>query len=190
MINKTLLPVVFFILFLSTQYSFSKSLKENDNSKKEHSQKMLELFDGICMQNTEDFSNIDRMVKIMKFKKVPDLHKAADPAFRSNSGSMYGGLYEGAMFLVGYINNGGCTVASKNFNAKSLIKKISNNYKVKSLDKIEEGVQIQEFFSFKKHSLYEGGVISIVYGKDDFDSSVGSVGYLPHKAILKNKDVP
>ena len=170
--------VVITIFVSLIQSSFSQVVKSN-------SQKLLEALDGFCVQNTDDFSNIDRMSKLMNFIKASDTIKNADPAINNNGGNSYYGEYEGTRILVGYVNNGGCTIATKSLNVNEFTKLLKKNFQIKSLQSIKEGTQIQDFFKIKEKSIYGGGIFSITYGKKEMKSTVGSIAYLPRKVVNK-----
>lgn len=181
-----ILLVSFFIFFTLSRESFSQS-KDVNKKIKSNEQKTLEILDGLCLQNTDDFSNIDRISKAVGYIKVPNSIQDADLAYYKNGGSSYYGDLDGLKFMIGYIKNGGCTVALKSVNANKFIKILAKNFKIKYSYKITEGVQIQEFFNIEKGSIYAGGIFIINYGKPEARIETLSVSYLPSEAFLKIK---
>jgi hypothetical protein len=77
-------------LLVLAQESFSQSTKTANKSEiKTDSQKVLEILDSLCVQNTDDFSSIDRMSKVMGYKKIPSSMQDGDSAIYKNGGSSY-----------------------------------------------------------------------------------------------------
>lgn len=183
-----ILLISFFALLVLAQESFSQSTKTANKSEiKTDSQKVLEILDSLCVQNTDDFSSIDRMSKVMGYKKIPSSMQDGDSAIYKNGGSSYYGDFEGLKFIIGYAKNGGCSVALKSLNADEFIKILTKNFKIKRLAPVKEGIQIQEFFTIEKESIYAGGVFSVTYGRPETRIESLSVSYLPYKTLLKIK---
>jgi len=182
-----ILLIIFFVLFMLPRESLSQSKTVNKKIKS-NAQKTLEILDGLCLQNTDDFSNIDRISKAVGYKRVPNSIQDADPSYYKNGGSSYYGDLDGLKFMIGYIKNGGCTVALKSVNANEFIKILTKNFKIKHSYKTNEGVQIQEFFNIEKGSIYAGGIFSVNYGKPETGIETLSVSYLPSEVVLKIKN--
>jgi len=179
-----ILLIIFFVFFMLPRESFSQSKAVNKKIKS-NAQKTLEILDGLCLQNTDDFSNIDRISKALGYKKVPNSIQDADLAYYKNGGSSYYGDLDGLKFIIGYIKNGGCSIFLRSVNPNEFIKILTKNFKIKHSYKTNEGVQVEEFFNIQKESIYAGGIFLVKYGKPETGTETLTVSYLPSEAVLK-----
>lgn len=156
-----------------------------ESKPKSPAQKTIEVLEGICVQNSEDFTAIDRMARALGAKELDKKFGEGDPVMHKLGGKTYIFTHEGTNFIVGYAKGGGCTVASRDIDQKRLKELLLKNYKLVHRDTETDGTQIQELFEFPKKSIYSGSFISLTYGKMETGWKEGSVGFVPANATKK-----
>lgn len=172
---RNILP---YIILLS---SFSTSSYGEDV--KPAAQLNLEVLDGLCVQNFEDFSNIEHMAKAFGGKPVLPSITNADPVMRNMNGKSFYIPYGGSQFIVGYAKGGGCTVMTRNIDQVKLAALITKNYSAKLVHTEKSGAQVSSIFLVTGNSLHKGSIFSLVYGKKATGFTEGSVGFIPANIV-------
>jgi hypothetical protein len=143
----------------------------------------VDIFDSFCMQNGDNFSQIDKMAKGLGLKKIPKKIQEGDPVLARKGGNGYLMFKDGNAFLIAYANNGACTVGVRKGNVNKIRKILLKNYKVKKISSQDEGMQVTEMYSFTDDSLYKGGVVWLSFEKDAVGSGVVRLSYAPRRIV-------
>ena len=146
---------------------------------KSQEQKIVEALDLFCMQNADDFSLIDKIVLPMGGKEVDEEITAADQAISRMGGKSYFVNYLGADILVGYTIGGGCAIFTQELDSVDVVKILTDNYKIKLVETISEGFQIQRLYEFSDASIYAKGIVSVTHAKDATEYKTGSIAFVP-----------
>jgi len=160
------------------------SLNIYANSMKTDAQVNIEIFDGLCAQNSDDFANIKHMIKAFGGKELNATLKNSDPVLRKKGGEAYIVPYQKRKYLVSYAHNGGCSITTDQIDHKNLIKLITENYSVKLIDTASDGMQIEKYYRVDKNSSrYNGSVITLIYAKKNVNSTSGTISFISKKTV-------
>jgi hypothetical protein len=142
-------------------------------------QYILEAYDGLCVQNADDFRNIDHMAKALGARELPNDLQQGDPAMRNNGGKSYMLLYEDVPLIVAYANGGGCTVVAQDIDHANLASLLEENLGAIFKHTDRTGTQVTDYYQIEDNSSRDGAIISLVYGREGSGWTEGSVSFLP-----------
>lgn len=168
---REILAITFLIASFSALASDGKS----------EAQFTIEIFDGFCIQNQDDFSNIVPMAQSVGGKVLPN--EQADPAMRELGGKTVYVPYEGRNYIVAFANGGGCSVVAKNIDSVNLKALLLKYLQTKLIDKQKSLAQVSELFEVKAEGIYQGSIISLVYAQSGSEHTEGSISFLPATII-------
>nr|WP_029250021.1 hypothetical protein [Microbulbifer agarilyticus] len=146
-------------------------------------QHAINTFDGYCVQNKDDYSNIPPLAEAMGAMELPEEMLNADPAMRKLGGGGYGLRYEGLVFLIGFVNGGGCTVMSTGLKPAELDRLLKQFYGAEFLRKLDEGIQTTSFYTVRDPGPNQGVMFSIVAPKPEVGMDGATIGIVPRKAV-------
>lgn len=147
--------------------------------------KFIEVLEGICLLNKDDFSHIDKMAIALKMTPLPQEQLQGDSVIANRGGKGYILNDDGETFMIGYANGGGCSVAAQRINLDELEKKLLSVYKLQHVQTSNEGMQITNFYRFSTESVYSGDYLMITHLRERGEKNLVSVGYLPKNVYLK-----
>ena len=159
-------------------------LVNNDN--KLDAQYNIEVLDGFCLQNQNDFENIVYMAESMGGKVLKN--NVGDPVMRQLGGKTVAIKYANREYKIAFAVQGGCSVFTQNIdiaNLKSLLKK---KLRLVELDRSESASQINEMFRVEEKGAFEGAVIAITYGHPETSFSEGSISFLSSRIVKASSD--
>jgi len=156
---------------------FIASLSVLASDKKSEAQFTVDIFDGFCIQNQDDFNNIVPMAQSAGGKVLPNEHAA--PAMSELGGKAVYVPYMERNYIVAFANGGGCTVVTKNIDLVNLKKLLTKHFQIKLIDKQESLAQANELFEVKAEGIYQGSTISLVYAQPSTGYTEGSISFLP-----------
>lgn len=142
-------------------------------------QHILEAYDGLCVQNAEDFRNIDHMASALGAKELPSDLQQGDPAIRNMGGKSYMLLYEGTPLIVAYADGGGCSIAAQDIDQANLASLLKENLGARLKHTDRTATQVMDIYEIEDSSSRDGAVITLVYGLEGTGWTEGSVSYLP-----------
>jgi len=145
----------------------------------------IEVFDGLCVQNFDNYSTIDQMSNAFGGKEIPKDMQNADPAMRQMGGKSFYFPYKGKKYIVGYTFGGGCSIASKNIDAKNLSKLLIKNYNAILIDTQPTGAQVNETYQIRNTTIHNGALITLAYPRQDTDYKEGSIGFISASTAKK-----
>ena len=166
---------ILFIIFLIGSFSVMAS------DSKSESQYTIEVLDGFCIQNQDDFNNIVAMAQSAGGKALPN--EQADPAIKELGGKTVFVPYEGRNYMVAFANAGACTVITQNIDPVNLKNLLAKHFQTKLIDKHSSLAQINEMFEVKAEGIYQGAIISLVYAQPESGYTEGSVSFLPASIV-------
>ncbi|UYM16292.1 hypothetical protein [Endozoicomonas euniceicola] len=152
-------------------------------SDKSAAQKTIEVFDGTCIRNYNDFEGIKYLLEATGAKKIPDEVLKFDPAMRKLGGDGYVYQYENENYMIGYSQGISCGIATDNFDGSRTIELIKNNFKVKKVYEDDSGVQVTHIFMLSDNNPYSGAIIAVTYAKESTGLKVGSLGLITADAV-------
>lgn len=150
-------------------------------------QSIIEVLEGYCLSNEADFSKMERLIQSEPFAKplIQEMLQASNP-MAEGTGKGWAIRRKPNVYMVAYMDHGGCSVAGDITDADSLVSSIRANYRIVPLATFDEGPQVIQMYRFAHGSLHEDGMLAInvakfqVEGKKTF-----MLNYVP--AVLANK---
>ncbi|PCJ30465.1 MAG: hypothetical protein COA90_09170 [Gammaproteobacteria bacterium] len=170
-IMRKILAIIFLIASFSVLASDDKL----------EAQYTIEILDGFCIQNQDDFNNIVPMAESAGGKALPN--EQADPVMRELGGKTVFVPYKGRNYIVAFANGGGCTVITKNIDLVNLKKSLAKHFQTKLIDKQSSLAQVNEMLEVTAKGIYQGSIISLVYPQPDSGYTEGSVSFLPASVV-------
>jgi len=171
--------ILVILILLSPVHSFA-------GDKKTDAVKLLEIFEGLCLQNSEEFDNIEKILYDVP-KKValsPEVLAAGNPLL-AGRGKGYAFKDDSQVFVISWVENMSCGVTADNVDIKKLKKLIKDNFRVETFDIASEGMQVSESFLFKSNSNYKGGIMVLIYLKNKTNLKGAALNFLPEREFKK-----
>lgn len=184
-INEVIKNFLVFMIIFSWPFAAPNTFA----NEKTPEQTIIEILDGLCVQNGDDFTNIGPMVEALGGNKLPEKFQKGDPALRRMGGESFVYPHKGKKFLVAYANGGGCTIGANIFEPEELKKKIVSNYHANLVSTQESGTQYNYFYEVGGTSWYKGAIISLMHGKKETNVSGGTISFIPSETV-KNMLLP
>lgn len=145
----------------------------------------VEVFDGYCFQNYDNYSNIKYMVEAYGGKKIPEKLLKADPTLRNLGGNGYAVQYKGQNYMIGYAENAGCSVATNNLDSDHVIELLNEFYSLKLAFKDANGTQTTEMYQMTGDSIHNGAILSVMYAKPETGMNVGTISFIPAEVVKR-----
>jgi hypothetical protein len=171
-------------LFLFLSFSVTTALAKEPKTQAQYT---LELLDGYCIQNQNDFNNITLMISAAGGKLLPD--EMADPVIRERGGRSHYISYNGNGYIVGYANGGACSVVTKNIDVLNLKSLLIKHFQIRLMDKQPSLAQVSEMHEVTREGDYKGAIISLVYAQPETGYLDGSISFIPARHV-KNATNP
>ncbi|MCT4536024.1 hypothetical protein [Halodesulfovibrio sp.] len=179
------ISLLFLLLFFILQ-SVDFAQKSYHDSKVKN---IVFLLDRLCIQNKDDYSEIDYLVESFGGKDVTAEVLNLEPMLRNGAGKALKFKHEGVIYMVSYVLDGTCILGTKNIYADPLSRLVKKNYKARVVGTTEIGAQQSVIYGVGVKES-EGDLIVINSARENLDHSAGSIGYIPKKVkdrVLMNK---
>jgi len=151
------------------------------------SRKIVTALDGNCIQNSEDFTAIDRHARLVGWKDVTQEMRQADAVIYKLGGRAYKASENGFKYMVSYAIGGGCSIMVPDLDAGAVIDVLKKNYRFSKVIVDSEGMQVTRTFFLAPSTYIPGGMIYVISPKPDTGYKHGTVGFVPAAATaLKN----
>ncbi|BDQ34817.1 hypothetical protein [Pseudodesulfovibrio portus] len=162
---------------------FASEQIDNGVDSGERASSIIEAFDGLCVQCSEHYENIDHFMDSFGGKEVPQNLTNWDPVMRENNGKAFHFKSDEVEYIVAYVKGGGCSVLVKDLPQKEVLEMIRQLYKAKQAGVLESGIQKQIAYNVGLKG-YEGAVI-IVTVKKAGTGNEGGIGFVSSSAMAK-----
>lgn len=152
--------------------------------------RLLETLDGLCIRNESNFSVLATLMKAMRgWKPVEDdVARASATPHVSGATKGFSSVRDGQVLLLLWNENNACSVSTNRFPVSVVKRQIAQNFQVSSGQRFDEGMQVNEFFDFKKTSMFSGCALVLSYFKDqNMQGYHGTISYLPSRTVQKLK---
>lgn len=154
-------------------------------------QHAINTFDGFCVQNQDDYSNIAPLATAMGGIEVPEEMLAASPGVRNMGGGGYAFRYEGIVFSVMFVNGGGCTVTSTEIKSQGITQLLEKFYGAELLQELDQGIQTTSFYAVKNSGPNQGAILSLMAPKSGVGMDGAAITIIPKEAaeeLLSNPE--
>jgi len=180
MIPARKLFVFSFLLFVPFYVCSADKTKE---------QSVVELLDGFCIESDGNYELFELFAEALGAEDVSG--QIMDPnMIRGDGGKSFLVTYESKQYLAGFINNGGCSIFSKNLDAKVMGRLIQKNFQMTKPTRIDStATTIVETYLIGRQSVFAaGGIVTLTYSKPDTEWDFTTVGYLHPRFVDKIRD--
>jgi len=139
-------------------------------------------FEGLCLKNGNNFGAISSIVEM-----IPKSKQLTENQINSLGSSLTGGIgYSFSMnnerFMVVF-NEKACGMAMRGNDADKFKKELTTNFKLKKINRESEGYQIVEMYEFTNKSIYSGGILSLVYPKNNEKDNILMLNFIPEQFV-------
>jgi len=170
---------ILFCLAVAGAQVFSAVAQEGKST----AQRILEAFNGLCVQNAKDFSNIDHMMPMLGGRELSKEFQQGDRAMREMGGNSYALAYDGFPLIVAYANEGGCSVIVRDIDRKNLVELVEQKMGAVHIHTAKQAIQTTDFFRIEDDAPNGGALIYLVYGEADTGWTEGTISFLPQRLV-------
>ena len=155
-------------------------VKEKFDKNKSIAQQNIEVVDGFCLLNQDNYETIEPLALSMGGHLT---NSDADIAISENGGQLFVVPYFGQKYTVGYAEKGGCTVGTEDIDANNTRSLLVKNLSLQEIYREESLSQISEWYSVEKPGRFAGSMIIFTYPKEEVKSKTGSIAFMPASVV-------
>ena len=144
-------------------------------------QHTMEVIDGFCLQNQDNFKNIGPLALSVGGQPVDS---AGDPVLREQGGEAFLVPYLGRKYLVSYANGGACSVAAQDSDLNNLKPKLKKSLELKEVHREESLTKISEWYSIQKQGTLNGSLVILTYAQSYKEVSIS---FMPASVVNELK---
>lgn len=141
-------------------------------------EKVLEIFDGVCVQSRGDLSLFENVAEGLGGKDVSEQVK--DPSILENGGKSYFIPYDGEDYLAGFVVDGGCSIGINRVDPALLTHLIEERFPISSGSLVDEtATQVSQAFLIGKDAgILEGAMVMLTYAKPSTGWNTASISFV------------
>lgn len=142
----------------------------------------LAQFEGLCLKNGNNFHAISSIIEM-----IPKSKQLTESQINSLGSSLTGGIgYSFSMnserFMVVF-NDKACGMVMRGNDANKFKKELTTNFRLRSINEDTEGYQIAKMYEFTNKSIYSGGILNLVYPKNNEKDNIFMLNYIPEPFV-------
>lgn len=144
---------------------------------------VIALLDGLCIATQGELAVVEKMVKAIGGREIPQNTITADQAIARNGGKGFLISRNNEKFMVGITANGACSILAKNGNRKAIQEMLEKNYSLSTRQETSFGPQVITTWNMREPKSFAGSKIALISAKPGYgaDGAI-SVGYIPPQA--------